>query len=205
MSDLFEAIKDAVNPRRRAQATVATYDPHTRGPYPDRAPAGTSQAQVQPTAAHHHDHDHHPQGAGGAAAAAAAAVGGDEARDEGPSGRAPPRRASGAGYDGPHKAPAANARDARVDPGRDGTPSHGLGDYDGAAAKPLHAEGSKYAAWWSDGREKDPSGGAPLLSPGFAAMSMRASNNIPPLVNATLNRDAIATTTMEGARQQADG
>ncbi|KAH6843482.1 hypothetical protein B0I37DRAFT_218706 [Chaetomium sp. MPI-CAGE-AT-0009] len=50
MSDILEAIKDAVNPKRREQATVETYDAHKRGPYPDRASAESSQPQVSPTA-----------------------------------------------------------------------------------------------------------------------------------------------------------
>ncbi|KAK4195860.1 hypothetical protein QBC40DRAFT_15293 [Triangularia verruculosa] len=39
MSDIIESLKDAVDPSRREQATTETYDPHTRGPYPDRKPA----------------------------------------------------------------------------------------------------------------------------------------------------------------------
>jgi hypothetical protein len=48
MSDILEAIKDAIIPKRREQATVETYDAHTRGPYPDRASAGQNQPQVSP-------------------------------------------------------------------------------------------------------------------------------------------------------------
>lgn len=48
MSDILEAIKDVINPKRREQATVETYDPHTRGPYPDRSSAENSQPQVSP-------------------------------------------------------------------------------------------------------------------------------------------------------------
>lgn len=50
MSDILEALKDAVNPKRREQATTETYDPKTRGPYADRAAAGNSQPQVAPPA-----------------------------------------------------------------------------------------------------------------------------------------------------------
>ncbi|KAK0744551.1 hypothetical protein B0T21DRAFT_304158 [Apiosordaria backusii] len=39
MSDIIESLKDAVDPSRREQATTETYDPHTRGPYPDHKPA----------------------------------------------------------------------------------------------------------------------------------------------------------------------
>jgi len=48
MSDILEAIKDAIIPKRREQATIETYDAHTRGPYPDRASAGNNQPQVPP-------------------------------------------------------------------------------------------------------------------------------------------------------------
>ncbi|EAQ85545.1 predicted protein [Chaetomium globosum CBS 148.51] len=48
MSDILEAIKDAIIPKRREQATVETYDPHTRGPYPDRASAENNQPQISP-------------------------------------------------------------------------------------------------------------------------------------------------------------
>ncbi|KAK3291094.1 uncharacterized protein B0H64DRAFT_478420 [Chaetomium fimeti] len=50
MSDILEAIKDAVNPKRREQATVETYDAHKRGPYPDSASGGSRQPQVSPPA-----------------------------------------------------------------------------------------------------------------------------------------------------------
>ncbi|KAK4187730.1 hypothetical protein QBC35DRAFT_409928 [Podospora australis] len=38
MSDIIENLKDAINPARRESATTETYDPHTRGPYPDGKP-----------------------------------------------------------------------------------------------------------------------------------------------------------------------
>lgn len=44
---------------------------------------------------------------------------------------------------GPHRSRIANTLDPRVDPGRDGRPSHGLSDYGGAAAKPANKEGGK--------------------------------------------------------------
>ncbi|KAL2173299.1 uncharacterized protein P884DRAFT_252169 [Thermothelomyces heterothallicus CBS 202.75] len=102
MSDLFEAIKDALNPKRREQATAETYDPHTRGPYPDRPPAGGSQAQPEP--------------------------------------RPRPRAASAAQREGAQGAGSSGSTAA----GEESTASHGVGGYGGAAAKPLHTEGSNY-------------------------------------------------------------
>ncbi|AEO55742.1 hypothetical protein MYCTH_2314369 [Thermothelomyces thermophilus ATCC 42464] len=147
MSDLFEAIKDALNPKRREQATVETYDPHTRGPYPDRPPAGGSQAQpesqAQPRAASAAQREEAQDagrvercdlsGGGGNSGSTAA---GEESSGQGA------KPASGT-Y-GPHKSRVANALDPRVDSDRDGTASHGVGGYGGAAAKPLHTEGSNY-------------------------------------------------------------
>lgn len=51
MSDILSAVKDAVNPKCREQATVpGTYDPHERGPYPDLPSKAVrdSSSQVQP-------------------------------------------------------------------------------------------------------------------------------------------------------------
>ncbi|KAK4173075.1 hypothetical protein QBC36DRAFT_221415 [Triangularia setosa] len=39
MSDIIESLKDVVDASRREQATSETYDPHTRGPYPDHKPS----------------------------------------------------------------------------------------------------------------------------------------------------------------------
>ncbi|KAL2168957.1 hypothetical protein VTG60DRAFT_6599 [Thermothelomyces hinnuleus] len=151
MSDLFEAIKDALNPKRREQATVETYDPHMRGPYPDRPPAGGSQAQPesqpQPRAASAAQREEAQDA--GCAERGDLSSGSDTAAGEESSGQGP-KLASGTGYNaprgtyGPHKSRVANALDPRVDSDRDGTPSHGVGGYGGAAAKPLHTEGSKY-------------------------------------------------------------
>ncbi|KAK4097733.1 hypothetical protein N658DRAFT_500155 [Parathielavia hyrcaniae] len=46
MSDIAEALKDAVHPKRREQSTAETYDPHKRGPYPDQQ---QQQQQQHPT------------------------------------------------------------------------------------------------------------------------------------------------------------
>ncbi|KAK4139554.1 uncharacterized protein C8A04DRAFT_15749 [Dichotomopilus funicola] len=54
MSDILEALKDAVSPKRRAQATDETYDAHKRGPYPDQpphAPAGEAVSGPSPVEA----------------------------------------------------------------------------------------------------------------------------------------------------------
>ncbi|KAL2152821.1 hypothetical protein VTH82DRAFT_3976 [Thermothelomyces myriococcoides] len=159
MSELVDAIKDAVNPKRREQATVETYDPHTRGPYPDRPPAGDNN-QVHPSS-----RSQQPETEAGApqrgeaqdagrveqgdlSGITTAAAAGDS--HEAQSAEQAPKLASGANYNapqgtyGPHKSRVANTLDPRVDSDRDGIPSHGISDYGGAAAKPLHAEGSKY-------------------------------------------------------------
>ncbi|KAK4211610.1 hypothetical protein QBC37DRAFT_426677 [Rhypophila decipiens] len=51
MSDILSAVKDAINPKRREQATTpGMYDPHERGPYPDHPSQAVrdSSSQVQP-------------------------------------------------------------------------------------------------------------------------------------------------------------
>jgi hypothetical protein len=48
MSDIISAIKDAVNPKRREQATTETYDAHKRGPYPDQSATGDGQPELAP-------------------------------------------------------------------------------------------------------------------------------------------------------------
>ncbi|KAK3998241.1 hypothetical protein QBC44DRAFT_363769 [Cladorrhinum sp. PSN332] len=48
MSDIVEALKDVVDPSRRDAATHETYDPHTRGPYPDREPT-SEKPENQPS------------------------------------------------------------------------------------------------------------------------------------------------------------
>lgn len=48
MSEIIHAIKDAVNPERREQATVPTYDAQKRGPYPSANVAGSSQPELKP-------------------------------------------------------------------------------------------------------------------------------------------------------------
>jgi len=136
MSDILGAIKDAVNPKRREQATVETYDAHTRGPYPDRASTGDGQPEVAPPA--------EAQNPGRAErsdlSSTAAGTGSSQS----------PKLASGAGYSapqgtyGPHRSRVANVLDPRVDSDRDGVPNHGISDYGGAAAKPVHKEGGEY-------------------------------------------------------------
>ncbi|KAK4168364.1 hypothetical protein QBC43DRAFT_297002 [Cladorrhinum sp. PSN259] len=50
MSDIVESLKDVVDPSRRDAATHETYDPHTRGPYPDREPT-SEKAENKPSLA----------------------------------------------------------------------------------------------------------------------------------------------------------
>ncbi|KAL2182205.1 hypothetical protein L209DRAFT_746737 [Thermothelomyces heterothallicus CBS 203.75] len=121
MSDLFEAIKDALNPKRREQATAETYDPHTRGPYPDRPPAGGSQAQPEPRPRPRAASAAQREGAQGAGSSGSTAAG-EESSGQGP------KPASGT-Y-GPHKSRVAGALDPRVDSDRDRTASHGAWVWD---------------------------------------------------------------------------
>ncbi|KAK4228630.1 hypothetical protein QBC38DRAFT_147979 [Podospora fimiseda] len=50
MSDIIESLKDVVNPSRHEEATHETYNPHTRGPYPDREPT-SQKPENQPSLA----------------------------------------------------------------------------------------------------------------------------------------------------------
>jgi hypothetical protein len=145
MSEILEALKDAVNPKRREQATTETYDPKTRGPYADPAAAGDGQPEVSPPAAEAQDPGRAEQTD---LSSTTTVAGKQQPTTTGPS--RSPKRASDAGYGapegtyGPHRSRVANALDPRVDSDRDGRPSHGLSDVGPAAAKPVHREGGKY-------------------------------------------------------------
>jgi hypothetical protein len=157
MSDILEAIKDAINPKRREQATVETYDAHKRGPYRDQPPTGDGQPGLSPltearnpataeqsdlstTAAAQRSGSLTSQTLNTAEQSAQTAAGPSQS----------PKAATSAGYGAPegtygrHRSRIANALDPRVDSDRNGNPSHGLSDYGGAANKPVHKEGVKY-------------------------------------------------------------
>jgi hypothetical protein len=53
MSDIVENIKDAVNPKRREEATIPDYDAQKRGPY--TANEGQQPEQVSPPRAEQTD------------------------------------------------------------------------------------------------------------------------------------------------------
>ncbi|GAB1315327.1 hypothetical protein MFIFM68171_05537 [Madurella fahalii] len=153
MSDIIEAIKDALNPSRREQATVETYDANTRGPYAHRNTAGDGQPELSaPSEAQHpaRAEQNDLTGAGGSITSRAVKMGrkSDVETRTAPDGS--PALASDTGFGapegtyGPHKSRVANALDPRVDSDRDGRPSHGLSDYGGVAAKPVYKEGGKY-------------------------------------------------------------
>jgi hypothetical protein len=157
MSDILEAIKDAVNPKRREQATVENYDAHKRGPYPDQAPAGDGEPGLSPptearnpATAEQSDLSSTVAGKRSGSLTSQTLNTGEQSAQTAAGPNRSPKAASSAGYDapggtyGPHRSRIANALDPRVDSDRDGSPSHGLSDYGGAANKPVHKEGVKY-------------------------------------------------------------
>lgn len=127
MSDIVEALKDAVNPSRREQATGETYDASKRGPYADQGTVGDGQPELSPPSseAHHPGRAEQTDLSGGSTTSQAANTSGQsstkgtQTAHEGTCGR---RRSSAA----------ASAVDPRGD------------DYGGAISKPLHTEGGKY-------------------------------------------------------------
>ncbi|SPQ23511.1 bb116bb2-ad7c-418d-999a-b643c8e1eb28 [Thermothielavioides terrestris] len=160
MSEILDAIKDAVSPKRREQATVSTYDAQKRGPYAEHG--GDQQGLSPPSEA---QTNLSSTGTGTAAAAPGqrsgslfsqtmnAAEESSKGSRTGTAAAAPdraPKLACNVGFGapegtyGPHKSRVANVLDPRVDSDRDGWPSQGLSDYGGAAAKPVHPEGGKY-------------------------------------------------------------
>lgn len=48
MSEIVDSLKDLVDPSRRESATAPSYDPNTRGPYPDRKPASEHEQLAPP-------------------------------------------------------------------------------------------------------------------------------------------------------------
>lgn len=147
MSDIAEAIKDAINPSRREQATTETYDASKRGPYADGQPESRAPSEAQHPA---RAEQGNLAGGGRTVTSHAANTSGESNMRTRTAPDRSPTLASGAGLDapegtyGPHKSRVANALDPRVDSDRDARPSHGLSDYDGVAAKPVHKEGGKY-------------------------------------------------------------
>ncbi|KAK4236788.1 hypothetical protein C8A03DRAFT_45245 [Achaetomium macrosporum] len=153
MSDIIENIKDALNPKRREEATVPEYDAQKRGPY--TASEGQPE-QVAPPRAEQTDLSSAGAGAGHTQHSGSLFSQNLNAAEESQSqssrtATAPdrsPKLASNTGFNapegtyGPHKSRVANALDPRVDSDRDGKPSHGVSGYGEAAAqKPVHKEG----------------------------------------------------------------
>ncbi|KAK3380783.1 hypothetical protein B0H63DRAFT_378950, partial [Podospora didyma] len=134
MSDIINAIKDAVNPKRREEATVPTYDPHKRGPYPDEAPPKADRSA--PTTGDDFSGEAHAKAQ---AETVESAVTSTQPKTTAPD--TTPKLATFTNFNapegtyGPHSSRLANAVDPRVDSDRDGHPKHGLSDYGGAAAK----------------------------------------------------------------------
>lgn len=122
MSDIIEAIKDAVNPKRREEATVEIYDAQKRGPYADRRSAGDSQPEVAPP--------NEAQNPGRA-----------EQNDLSSTGAGQRTRTTVSQT--PNTTNESRQSHA-LDPDMEDKSSQGLGDYGAAAVKPLHKEGGKY-------------------------------------------------------------
>ncbi|KAL2018445.1 hypothetical protein VTK56DRAFT_864 [Thermocarpiscus australiensis] len=160
MSDIVENLKDAINPHRRGQATVETYDPHTRGPYPDQPPADGGESELSPPSeaqnpARAEQTDLSSTGQTGGSVSSRGlnteekgTAGGGTAASTRPQ-TAPdrsPKLASETGFGapagtyGPHRSRIANVLDPRVDSDRDGRPRHGLSGYGGAAAKSVQRD-----------------------------------------------------------------
>jgi hypothetical protein len=126
MSDIIEAMKDAVNPKRREQATVETYDAQKRGPYADRRSTGDNQLEVAPPK----NEAQNPRRAEQSDLSNAAA-------------------SQSSGFTvgqtlNTTELRQSHAMDPRLEPNREDKSSHGLSDYGEAAVKPLHKEGGKY-------------------------------------------------------------
>ncbi|KAL2133220.1 hypothetical protein VTI74DRAFT_2729 [Chaetomium olivicolor] len=152
MSDIIDAIKDAVNPKRREQATVETYDPKKRGPYAEESTSGDGQPELSPPKEAHDParREHVDLSSAGKRSGSLASQTLNTAEEPGTGPNRAPKLATNTGYGapkgtyGPHKSRIANALDPRVDSDRDGKPSHGLSDVGAAATKPVHKKGAKY-------------------------------------------------------------
>jgi hypothetical protein len=126
MSDIIEAIQDAVNPKRREEATAETYDAQKRGPYADRRSTHDGQPEVAPP---------------------------NEIQNPGRAEQNDPRNAAASQRSGPTVSQTLNtttesrqshAMDPCLEPDKEDKSSHGLSDYGEAAVKPVHKEGGKY-------------------------------------------------------------
>lgn len=123
MSDIVSSIKDAVNPKRREQATTpGTYDPHERGPYPDHpsAAVGNSKSQVEPPTTRTEQANTQNVGQAGNETGAEQLGAGTPKYGTDKGLNAPK------GTYGPHGSRIANVLDPRVDSDRDGRPKHGV-------------------------------------------------------------------------------
>ncbi|KAJ4288786.1 hypothetical protein N0V88_007322 [Collariella sp. IMI 366227] len=146
MSEIIDSIKDAVNPKRREQATTETYDPKKRGPYAEDPTPSVNEPELSP-----------PKEAQDPARAEQSDLSQTGQRSQmlntsepGTGPNRSPKVASNTkfhapeGTYGPHKSRIVNVLDPRVDSDRDGKPSHGLSDVGPAGSKPVHKEGGKY-------------------------------------------------------------
>ncbi|KAK3303856.1 uncharacterized protein B0T15DRAFT_504998 [Chaetomium strumarium] len=134
MSDILENVKDAVNPKRREEATIPEYDAQKRGPY--TASEGQQPEQVSPPRAEQTDLSSAGANAGHTRHSGSLFSQNLNAAEDNTGFNAPE------GTYGPHKSRVANALDPRVGSNRDGKPSHGVSGYGEATAqKPLHKEG----------------------------------------------------------------
>lgn len=136
MSDILEALKDAVSPKRRAQATDETCDAHKRGPYPDQpphAPVGDESSRgvsgASPVEARNPGRAEQTDLSGGTATSAAAPAS---------HGASPSPVTCGT----PSKEAPASHRGVNSD--RDRRYSQGVSEYNEATHRPVHAEGGKF-------------------------------------------------------------
>jgi len=121
MSEVIENLREAINPKKREEATAPSYDPKVRGPYAD-APPGQSQLD-------------HPRGEAPAQPRTETRSDTMTAPDLTPKAATDVNFNAPKGTYGPHSSRLANALDLRVDSDRDGSPKHGVSGYGGAAAR----------------------------------------------------------------------
>ncbi|KAK0617711.1 hypothetical protein B0T14DRAFT_435414 [Immersiella caudata] len=121
MSGIISNLKEALNSKKRENATAPAYGPG-HGPYSDNAPR---QEQLDL-----------PRGG------APTETQTDTRTDKMTAPDLPPKAATNTNFNapegtyGPHNSRLANALDPRVDSDRDGSPKHGISGYGGAAAEP---------------------------------------------------------------------
>lgn len=141
MSEIIDAIKDAVNPKRREQATVSNYDAQRRGPYTEQASAGASKpgplssSEAQdPGRTEQTDLSRDTSAAAGQHSGSIFSKTLSAAEESGRATQPEPSPKSRINH----------TLHSRADADRGSRVEYGPCDYGGAAAKPVHKEGGKY-------------------------------------------------------------